>query len=92
MFRLHAWPQRYLFALVVVGAATLFRYGLGGLVGPNVPFVLFYPAILVVSWMTGPGPGFFAVFLSAASASYFFFAPATPAPVAGTGCDCSDLM
>ena len=89
VFSLHAWPQRYVFALVVVGAATLVRYALGGLLGPNLPFLLFYPAILAVSWLAGQGPGFFAVLLSDASASYFFFAPATPAgyglPHNGTG-------
>jgi formate hydrogenlyase transcriptional activator len=42
------------------------------LIGPQLPFVLFYPAILLVSWLAGLGPGIFAVALSIASAGYLF--------------------
>jgi hypothetical protein len=52
--RLHTWPRQYGVALLTVAVATLLRYPVGGLIGQNLPFVLFYPAILVVAWMAGP--------------------------------------
>jgi formate hydrogenlyase transcriptional activator len=73
------WPRRYGLALIAVGAVTLSRYALSQLIGPNLPFILFYPAILLVTWMVGLGPAIFAVFLSAASASYLFSGSASPA-------------
>jgi PAS domain S-box-containing protein len=69
---LHTWPQRYGFALIAVAAATLLRYPLGKLLGANLPFLLFFPAIWLVAWMAGRGPGVLAVFLSGAAASYLF--------------------
>jgi PAS domain S-box-containing protein len=66
------WLQSYGFALIAVAAATLLRYALTSLVGPQLPFVLFYPAILLVAWLAGLGPGIFAVALSTASAGYLF--------------------
>ena len=53
----YAWPRRYGFALIMVAVATLLRYPVRVLIGPNLPFVLFYPAILLVSWIAGLGPG-----------------------------------
>jgi formate hydrogenlyase transcriptional activator len=75
---LQTWPRRYGFALVVVAVATMLRYPLGELIGANLPFALFYPAILLVAWMVGVGPGAFAVLLSAVSASYLFPGPKSP--------------
>jgi PAS domain S-box-containing protein len=72
------WPRRYGLALIAVAVATLLRYALSKLLGPNLPFLLFYPAILLVAWLAGVGPGVFAVLLSAVSASYLFFGPANP--------------
>jgi formate hydrogenlyase transcriptional activator len=71
--RLRTRPLRYGFALLAVAAATLLRYALTGWLGPNLPFVFFYPAILCVSWMAGLGPGIFAVLFSTAAGRYFFF-------------------
>jgi len=76
---LHGWPRQYGFALMIVAAATLLRYALAVLIGSNLLFILFYPAILLVAWMAGLWPGVLAVFLSAASASYLFFRPISPA-------------
>ena len=72
---LHTWPRRYGFAVIAVVAATLLRYSLGKLVGANLPLLLFFPAIWLVAWMAGLGPGVFAVFLSGAAASYLFSGP-----------------
>src|SRR5579864_4143077 len=76
---LHGWARQYGFALMIVAAATLLRYALAVLIGSNLLFILFYPAILLVAWTAGLWPGVFAVFLSAASASYLFFRPTSPA-------------
>jgi len=70
--------RRYAFALITVGVATLLRAALDKLLGPNVPFIVFYPVIWLVAWMAGLGPGLFAVFLSAVSAHYLFFGPVSP--------------
>ena len=77
----HTWPRQYGFALMTVAGATLLRYPLGGLIGHNLPFVLFVPVILLVAWMAGLGPGVFAVFLSVVSAEYLFVGPAGSPPL-----------
>jgi formate hydrogenlyase transcriptional activator len=88
---LQTWPWRYGFALVAVVVATLLRYPLGELIGANLPFALFYPAILLVGWMAGVGPGLLAVFLSAVSARYLIFGPKSPSGI-GLARDASGLI
>jgi two-component system sensor kinase FixL len=44
--------------------------------GPNVPYLQFFPAILVASWHGGFGPGVFATVLSALAAMQLFLPPA----------------
>jgi formate hydrogenlyase transcriptional activator len=90
-FWLQTWPRRYGFALVVVAVVTLLRYPLGELIGANLPFALFYPAILLVAWMVGMGPGVFAVFLSAVSARFLFPDPNSPSGF-GLARDASGLI
>ena len=70
--------RRYAFALFTVAVAALLRAALGKLLGPNLPFIVFYPVIWLVAWMAGLGPALFAVFLSAVSAHYLLFGPVTP--------------
>jgi PAS domain S-box-containing protein len=86
---LRTWPRRYSLALIAVAVATMLRYALSKLLGPNLPFLLFYPTVLLVAWLAGVGPGVFAVLLSEVSASYLFFGPANPSalglPVNGNG-------
>jgi PAS domain S-box-containing protein len=79
---LHTWPRRYGFAFITVAVATLLRYALSSLLGSNLTFVVFYPAILLVAWTAGLGPGVFAVFLSVASAGFLLSAFATFGPSA----------
>ena len=71
--RLHTWPRRYGLALVLIALATLLRYGLSRMIGSNVPFLLFYPAIGLVAWLAGLGPAIFGAFLSAAAANFLLF-------------------
>jgi PAS domain S-box-containing protein len=70
---LHTQPRRYGFALISVIVATLLRYVLGAAFGLTLPFLLFYPAILMVALAAGFGPALFATLLSAASGAYFFY-------------------
>lgn len=72
---LYPWPRRYGFALVTVVCATLIRYGLRIVLGFHLPFIFFFPAILVVSLLAGFGAGFFATILSSAAGAYLFLEP-----------------
>jgi len=60
--------RRYAFALITVVVATLLRAALGKLLGPSLPFIVFYPAIWLVAWMAGLGP----------ASSPSFFPPCQP--------------
>ena len=44
-------------ALAAVGLALLFRYSLRDSFGVKVPYLQFYPAIIVAAWYGGLGPG-----------------------------------
>ena len=68
-----SWPRRYGFALLMVAAATLVRYGLGIGLGLFPPFVLFFSTIIIVALLAGFGPGVFATLLSTASVAVFFW-------------------
>ena len=73
--------RRYAFAILAVAIAAVSRYELGVYAGLNRPFVLFYPAVLVVSLFAGLWPGVAATFMSIAIAEALFIshAGATPA-------------
>lgn len=72
---LQRWLRQYGFALVIVAAAGLMRYGLLVALGSSQPFISFYPAIMLIALLGGLGPGVFATLFSAAVAEYFFMAP-----------------
>ena len=57
---------------MIVAVATLLRYPLEMLIGGNLPFVLFYPAILLVARMAGLRPSLFSALLSGLSCIYLF--------------------
>jgi two-component system sensor kinase FixL len=65
----------YLVALFSVGLAFGIRELAEPWVGNKVPFLQFYPAILVSAWFGGFGPGLAATALSAALSSYFYLPP-----------------
>lgn len=68
---------RYGIALLVVTAATLLRMAFAPLLGATgVPFILYFPAVVVVSWIGGLGPGILSVLICAVLADYLFVAPA----------------
>ena len=69
---------RYGLAVVAVGTALLLHFvlipWLGGDPDSN-PFMLFFAAVMVASWLCGLGPGLVATALSALLSGYFFLSP-----------------
>lgn len=55
--------------------ATALRFALASLLNDRVPFLLFFPAVLVTAYAGGLGPGLLATAASVALASYFFIEP-----------------
>jgi PAS domain S-box-containing protein len=66
----------YVAAVGLVAASLLLRLLLHPWVGLNVPFLQFFPAVILAAWFGGFGPGVVATMASAASAMYFFLPPA----------------
>ncbi|MGB6452174.1 MAG: PAS domain-containing protein [Steroidobacteraceae bacterium] len=60
---LRSLALRCFLAIAAVLAATALRWGLVKAFGPVPPFVLFYPAVLLVAILAGGGPGILAVVL-----------------------------
>ncbi|MGO9379461.1 MAG: CHASE3 domain-containing protein [Dissulfurispiraceae bacterium] len=65
---------RYAFAVGVVGLAMAVRSWLEGF-GPMPPFIIFYPAVLLVASFAGGGPGMLSTFLAVLAADYWYFPP-----------------
>ncbi|MEA2561796.1 MAG: hypothetical protein QOH06_3300 [Acidobacteriota bacterium] len=66
---------RFAVAVLSVAAATLARWPLLDHLGPSVPFLLYFPAVIVAGWFGGLGPALLATFLSAAAAQFFLIEP-----------------
>jgi two-component system sensor kinase FixL len=77
--------RAYALAVMVVAAAVAIRLALQSWFGEDVPFLLFFPAILIAAWYGGLGPGTCATVLSALAAMYFFMPPSGFAVGDGTG-------
>jgi two-component system sensor kinase FixL len=69
-----AWG--YVVAIAAVAASLLFRDSLRDSFGQNVPYLQFFPAVILAAWYGGLGPGLVATALSAIAAGYFFLPPA----------------
>lgn len=67
--------SRYVAAALVIAAFLLARLALEPWLGLSVPYLQFFPAIMLVAWLVGLGPGMLATALSVTSADYFFLAP-----------------
>ena len=66
---------RYATAIGLVGLFLAIRLGLGDILGDTVPYLQFFPAIMLAAWLGGMGPGILASVLSALLARYFFLQP-----------------
>jgi PAS domain S-box-containing protein len=63
-------------AIASVAVGCLGREALTPGIGPTaLPFIFFFPAIVVAAWFGGLGPGLLAVALSGLAANWFFTAP-----------------
>jgi len=67
--------SRYAVAVAALGAALLFRYLFRESLGLKVPYLQFYPAIIVAAWYGGAGPGLLTTALSTLAAMYFLLPP-----------------
>ena len=74
-FALPADVSRYVVAVGALAAALLFRYLVRESLGLTVPYLQFYPAIIVAAWYGGLGPGVLSTTLSALAAMYFLLPP-----------------
>ncbi len=67
--------SRYAVAVAAFAASILLRYGLRDWLGSNVPYLQFYPAIIVAAWYGGLGPGLLVTGISVLTAMYFLLPP-----------------
>lgn len=67
---------RYAVAVASVGLSLVVRAVLAPYLADSVPYLHFFPAILVASWYGGFGPGSVATMLSGLAALYYFLPPA----------------
>ena len=62
----------YVAAAVIVGVAAFVRWGIGFVVYQTLPFITFYPTVVLVTFFGGAGPGAFAVAAGAVVAWWAF--------------------
>ena len=66
---------RYGFSVAAVAVALVLSYLLKTYFGVTSSFLMFYPAVMLVTIIGGLGPGMFSILLSAFCAAYFFMEP-----------------
>ena len=66
---------RYGSAVVIVAVAAALQGRLGHSFGQLPPFIMFFPAVLLVATIGGGGPGVLATVLAALAADYWFIPP-----------------
>ena len=67
--------RAYAIAIVSVSVSVLLRFALAPWLGVKVPYLPFFPAILISGWYGGLGPGAASTVLSTLAAMYFFLPP-----------------
>ncbi len=76
---------RYGAALVIVVLATVARWLLDPFFGETVPWITYFAAVALTSWLGGFGPGLCSLVLGAAVANYLFMPPRGSFTLAETG-------
>ena len=82
-FQIYPWVERLLrvrhnplaaygLALLMVAVAVFGRWLVGNYTGAQIPFITFYPAIIIVALIGGLWPGILASVLSSVAAWYLF--------------------
>src|SRR6185295_3451655 len=69
------WVFRDGMAMASVAAAIGIRYALDPWIDLQVPFITFFFAVMVTTWVGGLGPGLLASALSSLAADFFFIEP-----------------
>jgi signal transduction histidine kinase len=67
--------RTYGVAALCIAAVTLLRIPLGPLLGNSVPFILYFPAVVIAGWYGGFGPALLATGLSGYFAKVWLFDP-----------------
>ncbi len=68
--------ENYLVAVLAVGLGVILRLPFAFLLGPLVPFLTFFPAVMLAAWRGGLGPGLLSTVLSAFAAMFLIMEPA----------------
>jgi two-component system sensor kinase FixL len=71
-----ALTSRYVVAIAAFGSALLFRYAFSDQFGATVPYLQFFPAIMLAAWYGGLGPGILTTVLATLVAMYWLLPPA----------------
>jgi K+-sensing histidine kinase KdpD len=66
---------QYAFAVLVLILASLLRHFGNPILGEKVPFILFYPTVVLAAWFGGLGPGLLTTALSVFITWYVFMPP-----------------
>jgi PAS domain S-box-containing protein len=66
---------RFTFTVLAVTLATLLRFALASVIGEGVPFIFYYPTVVLCAWFGGWWPGLLSTALSGAIAWYAFIPP-----------------
>ncbi len=76
-------PLAYVVGLIVSGIAWWIRWGLDAAFPPGFPYLTFFPAVVVISFLFGRGPGIMTAVLCGILAWYFFIPPANSFVLSG---------
>ena len=68
----YARSRAFLFAAACVAVAGLIRAAADPWLGRSVPYLMYYPAVMIAAWWGGFWPGVFATALSAGAAAYAY--------------------
>jgi PAS domain S-box-containing protein len=71
----HEIAARYAFTVVAVALASLLRGVLVPALGEGVPFILYFPTVVLCAWFGGLWPGLLSAVLGGFVALYFFIPP-----------------
>src|SRR4051812_43452771 len=71
----HPRAKGLVLATAVVGISLLIRWLLWGALGDAVPFMGFFPAVIIAAYFGGLWPGLLATLLGAVAAGYFILPP-----------------
>src|SRR5215510_1598398 len=67
--------SRYTFTILAVTLATFLRFALTPFLNLELPFILYFPTVVLCAWFGGLGPGLLSTALGGLASLYFFFPP-----------------